>query len=102
MPAVVRDGDMTATGHGCTAVCAVTGPTGASAMVFANGIPVECKGNPTVIHTILVGPSCVPHVANINAGSGTVFVGGIPIARIGDSCDAGVLMTGSPDVFADG
>ena len=102
MPAVARDGDPTTTGHDCDVVTSVTGPHGASAKVYANGIPVECAGDPTATHTILSGDSCVPHVASINSGSGTVFVGGIPIARAGDSTDAGAIISGSPNVFAGG
>jgi uncharacterized Zn-binding protein involved in type VI secretion len=76
------------------------GPTGASAKVFVNNIAVECKGNPVAPHTIPAGPVCVAHSAVINAGSGTVFVGTIPIARVGDSTDGGKITAGSPDVIA--
>lgn len=116
MPSVARDGDQTTTGHGCDAITTVTGPTGAPAKVFANGIPIECKGNPTAIHTILKGSICVPHLIPIvvggkdgpialvspiiNVGSPNVFVGGIPVARIGDSTDGGIIFTGSPNVIA--
>ena len=99
MPAIVRDGDPTTTGHGCDGVTTVTGPTGAGANVFANGIPVECIGNPTSPHTINAGPYCVPHSAVINVGSSNVFVGGIGVARVGDSTDGGSIIGGSPDVI---
>lgn len=102
MPKVARDGDPTTTGHGCDATTTVTGPTGASAKVYANGIPVECKGNPTAPHTILAGSICVPHSAAINVGSGSVYVGGIELARVGDSTDGGEITDGSPNVFAGG
>lgn len=102
MPAVARDGDSTTTGHGCDSVTTVTGPTGSSAHVYVNGIPVECRGNPVAPHTIPSGPACVPHSAVINVGSSTVFVGGIPLARIGDSTDSGAIISGSPNVFAGG
>lgn len=102
MPAVARDGDPTTTGHGCDGTTTVTGPHGAGAKVFANGIAVECSGDPTAAHTIPAGPACVPHGANINVGSGTVFVGGIAIARVGDSTDGGAITAGSPNVFAGG
>jgi len=102
MPAVARNGDSTTTGHGCDSVSTVIGPTGASAQVYANGIAVECKGNPVAPHTIPSGPACVPHSAVINVGSSTVFVGGIPLARIGDSTDSGAIISGSPNVFAGG
>jgi uncharacterized Zn-binding protein involved in type VI secretion len=102
MPAIARNGDPTTTGHGCNATTTVTGPTGAGAKVFANNIAVECKGNPTSPHTIDAGPrrSCVPHNAVINAGSGTVFIANIPVARVGDSTDGGAITAGSPTVFA--
>lgn len=100
MPAVARQGDSTSTGHGCDGVTTVTGPTGSTAKVYANSIPVECKGNPTVVHAY-GGKGCsARHAASINAGSGTVFVGGIPLARIGDSTDGGAIISGSPNVFA--
>lgn len=101
MPAVVRDGDSTTTGHGCDAVTTVTGPTGAGS-VYSNGIPVETMGNPTSPHTIPAGPVCVPHSAAINVGSPNVFVKGIAIARIGDSTDGGAIISGSPNVFSNG
>ena len=100
MPAIARDGDPTTTGHGCDGTTTVTGPTGAGAKVFANGIPIECVGNPTAAHTIKSGKNCVPHSAAINAGSGSVFVGGVAVARVGDSTDGGAITGGSPNVIA--
>jgi uncharacterized Zn-binding protein involved in type VI secretion len=100
MPAVARQGDPTTTGHGCDATTTVVGPTGAGAKVFANGIAIECKGNPTAAHTIRSGRNCVPHGAAINAGSGNVFVGGVAVARVGDSTDGGAITAGSPNVIA--
>jgi uncharacterized Zn-binding protein involved in type VI secretion len=100
MPAVARDGDPTTTGHGCDGTTTVTGPTGAGAHVYANNIPVECVGNPTVVHAY-GGLNCSSkHAAAINAGSGNVFVGNIAIARVGDSTDGGAITAGSPTVFA--
>lgn len=100
MPAVAREGDSTSTGHGCTGVTTITGPTGASAKVFANGIPVECVGNPTVVHSF-GGKNCsAQHAAAINAGSPNVFVGGVAIARVNDSTDGGAIISGSPNVIA--
>ena len=100
MPAVARLNDPTTTGHGCDVTTTVVGPTGASAKVYANGKPVECKGNPTAAHTIPGGNGCVPHSAVINVGSSTVFVDGIELARVGDSTDGGSITDGSSDVFA--
>ena len=101
MPAVTRDGDATTTGHGCDFTTTVTGP---STDVFCNTKGVERKTDPTAAHTIPNGaspPVCVSHSgAVINAGSGTVFVNGKAIARIGDSCDGGAITGGSSNVFA--
>lgn len=100
MPAVARQGDSTSTGHGCDGVTTITGPTGAGANVFANSIPVECQGNPTVVHRY-GGKNCsAQHSASINAGSPNVFVGGVAVARIGDSTDGGAILSGSGNVFA--
>ena len=45
-------------------------------------------------------PPCAPHVRFVNVGSSTVSVVGLPIARIGDSTDAGQMTQGSDTVFA--
>jgi len=100
MPAVARQGDPTTTGHGCSTTSTVVGPTGAGAKVYVNGIPVECQGDPVAPHTIPSGRNCVPHSAVINAGLGSVKVGGKPIARVGDSTDGGAITAGSPNVVA--
>ena len=87
MPGVTRENDATSTGHGCDATTTVVGP---STNVFCNTKGVERKTDPTAAHTIpnsASPPVCVPHSSVINAGSGTVFVNGKAIARIGDSCD---------------
>ena len=100
MPAVARFGDASSTGHGCSATTTLAGP---STNVFCNGEGVERKGDPTAGHTIpnsATPPVCIPHAAKVNVGSGTVFVNGEPIARVDDSCDSGVITTGSSNVFA--
>jgi uncharacterized Zn-binding protein involved in type VI secretion len=102
MPAIARGGDAITTGHLCDVVSTIlTGvTTGDISMVFANGIGVACVGDKIAPHTIGTPPACVPHVAVINVGSGTVFVGGKAVARIGDSADAGVITAGSGNVNA--
>lgn len=100
MPGVARIGDSVSTGHGCDGSTTITGPTGAGANVFVNNKPVECKGNPTVIHRYGGRRCSAQHEAAINAGSPNVFVANIPLARIGDSCDAGAITSGSSDVIA--
>jgi len=57
-------------------------------------------GDPTVSHPFPPLPPCAPHVANVNAGSGTVRVAGAFVARIGDSADAGAMTSGSSNVFS--
>ena len=97
MPAVARIGDSITTGHGCDGTTTLTGP---SSDVFANNIGIERQGDPTVVHR-LTGHGCsVSHSASINVGSSNVFVNDKPIARIGDSADAGSITSGSPTVFA--
>lgn len=100
MPAVVRIGDPLATGHPCDGTTTLGGANQGS--VYSNGILVAVVGAPTVVHNILVGVPCVPHVANLNAGSPNVYAEGIPVGRVGDSADAGAMTGGSPDVFANG
>lgn len=100
MPAVVRVGDTLSTGHACTGTTTLDTPS--QSTVFANGILVCRVGDPTVSHPFPPTPGCAPHVANINAGSSSVFVVGSAVGRIGDSADAGAMTTGSPDVFAGG
>lgn len=97
MSPVARIGDSIATGHGCDGTTTLTGPSG---NVFANSLGVEREGDPTVVHA-LTGRGCsVSHTAAVNAGSGTVYVNNKPIARVGDSADAGSITSGSPTVFA--
>lgn len=100
MPEVSRKGDSLSTGHGCAGTTTLDTP--GQGTVYANGILIARKGDPTVSHPFPPDPPCAPHVANVNAGSGTVFVVGSEIARIGDSADAGNMTGGSPTVFAGG
>ena len=97
MPAVARIGDPFATGHPCDGSSTIAGGSG---NVFANGIRLSRRGDPSASHTLLVGDVCVPHVVSIAGGSATVFVNRISIARVGDAIDAGAITGGSPDVFA--
>lgn len=100
MPAVVRIGDALSTGHGCTGSTTLSGAN--QGTVYANGILMAVVGAPTVSHPFPPDPPCAPHVANLNAGSSTVFVHGIAQGRIGDSADLGAMTSGSPTVFAGG
>ncbi len=97
MPAVARIGDPFATGHPCDGASTITGGSG---NVFANGIGVSRRADPSASHTRLVGKLCLPHTVSIIGGSAAVFVNGVSIARVGDAIDAGAITGGSPDVFA--
>ena len=98
MPAATRLGDQLSTGHGCTSVTTIASTP--QSTVFVNNILTNVIGALTVVHTI--GGICVPHVAQINAGSPDVFVEKIPWGRVTDSTDAGQMIQGSPDVFVNG
>jgi uncharacterized Zn-binding protein involved in type VI secretion len=98
MPAVCRKGDSLSTGHAC--VGSTTLDTPGQNTVRANGILIAREGDPTVSHPFPPSPPCAPHVASVNAGSGTVSVVGSPIARVGDSADAGSMSSGSGNVNA--
>ncbi len=71
--------------------------------VYSEGKPNLTFGDRVAFHFILVGKFCVPHLgAKVNQGSMTVFVKGIPAARIGDSTDQGMMYKGANTVFAGG
>ena len=54
----------------------------------------------TTVHILIHQVHHANHVANLNAGSGTVRVNSIAVARIGDSADLGAMTSGSGNVFA--
>lgn len=91
--AVTRLGD-NSTGHGCfPARPNLEG----SPNVFINGIAAHCIGHAWDTHCC--GPSC--HSGVLSAGSGSVFVNGRALARIGDGISCGdTVGQGSPNVFA--
>ena len=100
MPAVSRKGDSLSTGHICTSTTTLDTP--GQGTCFANSILIARVSDPTVSHPFPPAPPCLPHVANLNAGSPNVFVNSIPVGRIGDSADAGAMTSGSGNVFANG
>lgn len=102
MPAVARaeNTDNISTGHACDAIAAIAGTL--QTKVYVEGNIAAVKGDAIAPHTILAGDICVPHSAVVNAGSSRVFFGGIAAARIGDSADAGSIISGSAIVFAGG
>lgn len=100
MPAVCVKGDSLSTGHICATTTTLDTPP--QTKVTIGGILVAIVGTPTVAHPFPPSPPCAPHVANLNAGSSKVSIGGIPIGRIGDSADAGSMTSGSSKVSAGG
>ena len=98
MPAVSRKGDQLSTGHICAGTTILDTP--GQSTVFANSILIARQTDPTVSHPFPPLPPCAPHVAKVNVGSTTVRVCGLPIARVGDSTDAGAMTKGSSNVFS--
>lgn len=101
MPAVSRVGDSLSTGHACTGSTTIAS-SNTDGTVHANNIDIIVVGAPTVSHPFPPAPPCAPHVANLNAGSSSVFINGIAVGRIGDSADAGEMTSGSSNVFVGG
>ena len=99
MPGVSRKGDGFSTGHICATTSTLATP--GQGTVFANGIRVARKGDPTVAHPFPPSPACANHTAAVNAGSKKrVFCEGKLVARITDSTDLGALTSGSENVIA--
>ena len=98
MPAICRKGDSLSTGHACAGTTILDTPQ--QSTVRANSILIARQTDPTVSHPFPPLPPCAPHVANVNVGSSTVRVCGLPIARVGDSTDAGQMTKGSSNVFS--
>ena len=98
MPSISRKGDSLTTGHGCTGQTTLDTPT--QSTVTVNGILAAVVGSPTVVHTYPVGDGCPPHVKHVNVGSPNVTIENKAVARIGDSTDAGNMISGSPNVTA--
>ena len=98
--ALAQNVSQTTTGHGCDTVTTVQGAL--QTTVKIEGTLASVQGDVLAPHTILSGVVCVPHVANVNAGSSTVRIGGIAAARVGDSADAGNITSGAGTVTIGG
>ena len=100
MPSVSRslNVDRILTGHTCSA----TAPIAGSLQSFATiqNVPIAVQNDPIGAHVIRAGKFCIPHAAVVNTGSAFVSAAGIPVARVGDSADAGSIITGSRFVWA--
>lgn len=102
MPAAARaeNVDSASTGHLCDVVTTIAGTL--QTTVRINGSIAAVRGDALAPHTILAGGVCIPHAAVVNAGSSTVRIANIPAARLGDSADAGSIISGSSNVFIGG
>lgn len=68
--------------------------------MFTNGKGTGRVGDPYVSHGCVVHPT---HTGHIASGSGTVYVNGIQVGRIGDPVDCGgSVAQGSGNVYAGG
>ena len=95
MPAAHRKGDL-CTGHGCFPP---RKNRNGSPNVFVNGISWHRQGDGWNRHCC--GDNC--HSGKTAEGSNTVYVNGLPAARIGDPVSCGSACgRGSKDVFAGG
>ena len=97
----VREGDRLTTGHGCDAITSLA--ISLVRTVRANGIVGAVLGSPTVVHLVPPDiPPCQTHSSTLKQGSLNVLIGGIPWGRIGDSADAGAMISGSLNVLVNG
>ena len=97
----VREGDPLTTGHGCDSVTTLL--TSPNKTTRANSIFCAVQGTITVTHLVPPNvPPCGSHAALLNAGSPNVSIGGIPWGRVGDSADAGAMISGSLNVLENG
>lgn len=99
MAAASRFGD-TSAGHACFPPTSITG--GCIGSVLINGLAAAVVGSIFAAHTC----GTTTHAGGaraISSGSGSVFIGGKPAARIGDPIACGdVVGSGSGNVFTGG
>ena len=98
MPAACREGDSLSTGHICSSTTTLDTP--AQSSVFNDNKLMARKTDKTVPHPFPPNPPCANHTAQVNVGSESVFVEGLPLARVTDSADAGEMTSGSVNVFS--
>lgn len=71
----------------------------ASGNVFVEGIPVHRQSDHWVVHVCKKNA----HDSILAGGSGTVYVNGLGIGRVGDAIACGsIIMTGASTVYAGG
>lgn len=95
MPAVSRIGDSVSTNHGCDGS---TTMAQGSSDVLANNIGVVRVGDLDTVHRYGGRGCSSQHSVALSSGSGTVFVNGLALGRVGDGSET--LSSGSPNVFA--
>jgi len=106
MPAIARKDSVDSVdspdgaGLCCGSPSAQSTDTG-SANVFINGIGVVRKGDTMIEHSY-PGPCCAPHSPACDTFSDNVYANGENIARVGDAYDNHIILSGSPNVFANG
>ncbi len=93
MPLVAIEGSSVVTGHPCDGATILATP--GQTKVKIGGILAARLTDLTESHDILVSGVCIPHTAPVNSASSTVFVEGKAIARLGDGCDAGSIISGN-------
>ena len=100
MPAVTRLGDI-CTGHECFPP---RKSTSGSPNVFVNGISAHRQSDSWEAHTCTHADTPHgTHGGSLASGSGTVYVNGKQLGRIGDPVDCGSsVATGSGNVYAGG
>ena len=98
MPAACRKGDSLSTGHICSSTTTLDTP--AQSSVFNDNKLMARKTDKTVPHPFPPNPPCANHTAQVTVGSESVFVEGLPLARVTDSADAGEMTSGSVNVFS--
>lgn len=99
MPSVAIKGSIVSTGHACDGTTVLDTP--GQGKVYLGGELVARLGDLTETHSFPSGDECVSHVASVIGASSTVFVMGMPVARLGDACDAGSISFGNgSNVFA--
>jgi uncharacterized Zn-binding protein involved in type VI secretion len=98
MIGISRVGD-TVSVHECGVV-----PTAAigSSDVFTNSISTHRQGDANTSHPYAPPPAgCPTHTTALSSGSGSVYVNGKQVSRIGDPYGCGITLTqGSGNVFA--
>jgi uncharacterized Zn-binding protein involved in type VI secretion len=104
MAAAARIGiDRILTGHGCSMTASILGAKNFKVFIGPVATAGAVATDLIAPHAITGGTSCVVHpTAIINTGSTRVFYGVFPAARVGDSADFGVIISGSFKVFIGG